>query len=149
MCCNTCNSDAESEISPLLPPALRGFAEEDEYSEDSESELASGIWERELLSGVKMTATTEKVTCSMLACSDDLTDGEIVANVVGMLVAVALIAAAVVFSKGKGDTHAAPKNNGNSGDTLDTTEVSTRDILSLQQRQGLIKALVHLFSCVI
>jgi hypothetical protein len=41
----------------------------------------------------------------MCAGSDDLTD------------------AALAFSKGKGDTHTAPKHNGNGGGTSDTTEV--------------------------
>jgi hypothetical protein len=75
------------------------------------------------LAGVKMTATTEKVTCSTCAGSDDLTDGEIVAIVGGVLVAVALIAAAVMFSKSKGDTHPESEYNGNSGGTSDSTEV--------------------------
>jgi hypothetical protein len=75
------------------------------------------------LADVKMTATTEKVTCSTCAGSDDLTDGEIAAIVIGVLVGVALIVAAVMFSMGKGDTHPEPEYNGNSGGASDSTEV--------------------------
>jgi hypothetical protein len=75
------------------------------------------------LANVKMTATTEKVTCSTCAGSDDLTDGEIAAIVIGVLVGVALIVAAVMFSMGKGDTHPEPAYNGNNGGASDSTEV--------------------------